>query len=222
MIDVVAIFAKAPRVGHVKTRLIPPLSPSQAAAVHEASLRDVVALATSAAVEARIFHDEVEHAREYFTGAFPGLPLSVQSPGDLGRRLEDAFQRMFDDGARRVAIIGADSPTLPAKHITNGLAAVHEHDIVLGPTVDGGYYLVAIRHKAWPRARVIFGEIPWSTERVLETTMSRARAAGFEPALLEPWYDIDHIEDLRLARTHANEESHLGRFFRRTGPGGKL
>ncbi|MEX2582260.1 MAG: DUF2064 domain-containing protein [Gemmatimonadota bacterium] len=67
-----------------------------------------------------------EDAREYFVAAFPEMPLSVQSPGDLGHRLADAFPRPFDDGAERAVIIGADSPTLPVQHLSDGLAAMRE------------------------------------------------------------------------------------------------
>lgn len=215
MSELLAIFAKAPQTGRVKTRLSPPLSPDQAAAVHRACLRDVVALATSVAGDLRIFHDDGPGAREYFAAAFPELPLSVQRSGDLGERLADAFDRMFATGAASAAIIGADSPTLPAKQLSDGLAAVREHDIALGPTADGGYYLVAIRDEAWPRARTLFEDIPWSTDRVLERTISRAEAAGFQPRLLDPWYDIDRIEDLRLAQQHAPLCSHLGQLLRR-------
>lgn len=222
MTEVLVIFAKAPRAGRVKTRLVPPLSPAQAAAVHTASLHDVVAIATSAFGDPRIFHDDGEDARTYFADAFPRLSLAVQCSGNLGRRLADAFQRMFAEGAERVAIIGADSPTLPAKHISDGLAAVREHDLALGPSVDGGYYLVALRREAWPGARIIFDAIPWSTDRVLAMTRSRAEAAGFRPLLLEPWYDIDRIEDLRLARTQALAESHLGQLLSRSGLGGDV
>lgn len=220
MSELLAIFAKAPEAGRVKTRLVPPLTPEQAATVHSACLRDVVALATSISVDLRIFHDESPGSRDYFVAAFPETALSVQSAGDLGCRLADAFQRIFaSGGAARAAIIGADSPTLPPKQLSDGFAAMRDHDVALGPTADGGYYLIAIRHEAWPIARALFEDIPWSTDRVLEETLSRAKAAGLQPRLLEPWYDIDRIEDLRLAQKHTPMESNLGRLLRRSGWG---
>jgi uncharacterized protein len=115
-----------------------------------------------------------------------------------------------------VAIIGADAPTLPRSMLSHGLLATRDADVALGPALDGGYYLVAIRSEAWPRADRIFQEIPWSTERVLERTLERAREAGLEAAILEAWYDIDEYEDvIRAARDVA--DGALARLFARGG-----
>jgi uncharacterized protein len=209
MSESLVIFAKMPHPGGVKTRLAPPLSLAQAAAVHQACVLDVVALATAAVVDVRIFHDDRPGADAYFARAFPGIGLSAQCPGDLGDRLSDAFSRMFAEGVERVVIIGADSPTLPPDRLSEGLAALHRHEIALGPATDGGYYLVAIRRGAWPQARAVFEDIPWSREQVLEMTLARAEAVGFRPHLLEPWYDIDRIGDLERARRDTRAHSHL-------------
>jgi len=209
-----AIFAKMPRPGGVKTRLVPPLTATEAAAVHEACLRDVVARARTVTDDLRVFHDGVAGAREYFEQGFPDLPLESQAVGDLGARLDDAFERMFAAGSQRAVIIGADSPTMPESVLAESLSVASDSDVLLGPAMDGGYYLVSLRKASWPRARTLFMGIDWSTERVLEQTLDRAEQAGLGWTLLDPWYDIDRIEDLRLAAEHTSPDSHLAALIR--------
>jgi len=203
------IFAKAPRPGRVKTRLCPPLTHGQAAAVHEASLRDVVRLARAAHGDVRLHYADEPHSAEYFARTFPDLDRSPQSDGDLGRRLERAFDEAFANGASAAAIIGSDSPTLPAGTLSAGLDALLRHDVVLGPTLDGGYYFIGSRRQAWPVARRMLEGIPWSTDRVLRDTLARLAGAVEDVELLAAWYDIDRIDDLRVAATHAESGSHL-------------
>jgi uncharacterized protein len=203
------ILAKAPWPGRVKTRLCPPLSPEEASAVHEASLRDVVRLACGAHGEVRLRYDDVPGAADYFAGAFADLARSAQGEGDLGRRLQRAFDDAFEDGAAAVAVIGSDSPTLPAAMLRAGMEAVLRHDVVLGPTSDGGYYFIGARAGAWPVARRMLEGIAWSTERVLQDTLAALAGAVRDVELLSPWYDIDTIDDLRAAAAHAEPGSHL-------------
>jgi uncharacterized protein len=208
-----AVLTKAPIAGRVKTRLVPPLSESQAAAVHAASVADVIARARALDVELRIFHDEAPAAAAYFAERHPDLRRETQCAGSLGRRIADVFARLFTAGAERVAVIGGDSPTLPPDRIARGLARVREHDVALGPAADGGYYLVAIRRQAWPRAAALFRGIPWSTGSVLERTLARGAAHALTLQMIEPWYDIDGFDDLRLASRHALPGSHLARLL---------
>jgi uncharacterized protein len=213
------IFAKAPRPGSVKTRLSPALTATEAAALYEASLHDVAATATATVRDVQLFHDAAAGAEGYFRSAFPRLPTALQVAGDLGARLGAAFDHCFRADVERVAIIGADSPTLPGHLLPTAFAALAAHDLVLGPTDDGGYYLVAIRREAWPRAAAVFEGIPWSTDTVLARTLARADAAGIAHTLLEPWYDVDRPEDLIRARDDAHPESAFARALRRLPTG---
>jgi uncharacterized protein len=202
------IFAKAPGPGRVKTRLCPPLRPEEASAVHEASLRDVVRTARQAHDDVRLRYDDAPGSADYFAAAFPDLAHETQGDGDLGRRLEAAFDDAFTNGAA-AAIMGSDSPTLPVAVLKAGVQALREHDVVLGPTPDGGYYFIGVRDRAWPRARRMLDDIPWSTDRVFSETLARLADAVPDVRILPPWYDIDRIEDLRLAAAHARPGSHL-------------
>lgn len=209
----ILVFARMPRPGSVKTRLVPPLSMREAAAVYAASLKDVIAGARGAGAALRIVHDEAPGADAYFAREFPELEREPQSSGDLGNRLVAAFASAFAAGASVVVAIGADSPTLPATYLREGLTATRKGGAALGPAADGGYYLVGLRHDLWPAARGMFLDIPWSTEQVFESTTQRAAAIGVEPWILPRWYDIDRIEDLELAHRDAPPDSHLARLL---------
>lgn len=207
------VFAKPPVPGLAKTRLSPPLTPEQAAAVYEASLRDVVTLARRTALDVEIHYAGPDGAADFFAGAFPDVPAYPQGGGDLGQRMAAAFDRSFDSGLRRVLIVGSDSPTLPEDEL-HAAARIDPNSVVLGRAADGGYYLVGLHEEAWPRARPMFRDIPWSTEGVFTTTIERIAGTGLGVTLLTPWYDIDRIQDLRLAALHAETGSHLRALLR--------
>lgn len=164
------VFAKPPVPGLAKTRLSPPLTPEQAAAVHEASLKDVVTKALGTGLDVEIHYAGSDDAGGFFAHAFPTTRSLPQVPGDLGQRLTAAFDHAFGTGADRVLIIGSHSPTLPEEAL-HAAARAGAGTVVLGPAADGGYYLVGFRADAWPRARPIFRNIPWSSGDVLTTTV---------------------------------------------------
>jgi len=95
-------------------------------------------------------------------------------------------------------MLGADSPTLPVQFVEDAFQALLTYDVVIGPAMDGGYYLIGLG----PSRVRIFDDIPWSTSRVLEATIARIRAASVRLALLAPWYDIDTLDDWHMARGH--------------------
>jgi uncharacterized protein len=214
------IIAKAPQAGRVKTRLVPPLTPREAAAVYEASLHDVVAGAAASGGAVHIVYDDCPGAAAYFERAFPAVPREPQSAGDLGARLAHAFSSAFVTGANVAVAIGADSPTLPASHLAQALAATRETGVALGPADDGGYYLLGLRRDAWPGAEGLFRDVPWSTNAVFEWTVRRAARSGLSVHRLPRWYDIDRIDDLRRARSDARPDSMLARLLAGGAPGG--
>lgn len=173
----------------------------------------MVAIAHSVSPTVRLYYEALQEPEDHFPTALSGTTRVPQADGDLGDRLREAFKGIFGDGFERAAILGADSPTLPAELIRSGLAAVRDRDVALGPTEDGGYYLVAVRRIAWPRAVELFREIPWSTGAVFQETLERADAAGLTTRILDGWYDIDRPEDLVAARRDAAGRGHLGRLL---------
>lgn len=192
----VALFAKAPRPGHVKTRLVPPLTLEDAARVARASLEDTVRrIATAVEVPWTLFLDgEPDDATRRLAGE-TGLPIRPQEGADLGARLREAFRALRAEGARRVLAIGSDSPTLDPERIREAIDSLAICEVTLGPAEDGGYYLIGLSgaHES------VFEEIPWGSADTAAMTLDRARAAGLSVRLLAPWYDLDDTQSLRRA-----------------------
>lgn len=186
------LFAKAPRPGHVKTRLAKTYGDDVAARLYTAFVRDLVRRVR--ADRCVIYHDPVEPGPVLEA---LGLPLLPQRGLDLGARLEAAFTDEHGAGSERVVVIGCDTPDLPLDRVDHAFAALGFADLVLGPALDGGYYLIGARG-----VPPVFADIPWGSGEVLATTVLRARAAGLEVASLEPWYDVDDEHALHFLHAH--------------------
>jgi rSAM/selenodomain-associated transferase 1 len=192
------IMAKAPVAGQVKTRLCPPLSACDAAELSRCFLLDKVAQVREVIRAEPVVAYAPEGAAAVFEALAPGFTLLPQRGGDLTARLLSVFDRLFADGREAAIIIDSDTPTLPVGFLEHAVSLVTsgEHDLVLGPSEDGGYYLIGLR-RLHPE---LFEGMPWSTPAVLEETLRRAGALGLRTARLRPWYDVDTGVDLaRLA-----------------------
>jgi rSAM/selenodomain-associated transferase 1 len=190
---VLGVFAKEPRPGQVKTRLAATIGAEPAARLYDAFLRDLLPrLVAIGATRVLAFAEPSDRA---FFRSLCGdhFELEVQSGDDLGARMATFFSIQFARGASRVVLIGSDSPDLPISHIENAFASLDRHDVVLGPCDDGGYYLIGMS-RVIPE---IFQEIAWSTPSVFDQTKSRLDQLGVRTAVLESWYDIDSLDDLR-------------------------
>lgn len=214
-VDRLLVYGKAPEAGRVKTRLTPPLPPDEAASVYEACLRDVIALCARERARVELWYHADGRADDYFAREFPHLTLQRQSAGDLGAKMKDSFARSFAEGAQHVMIIGSDVPTLPESILNAALDDVRDAELVIGPTLDGGYYLVGLNARAWPRAQMLFDDIAWSTDAVFRVTADKAESAGLETRVLPGWYDVDTIEHLRQALLDTHTESNLARWAAR-------
>jgi len=212
-LDRVLIFARRPSARAGAGRLSPPLPLGEAAAVYEACLRDVVALAARERARIEIWYEESRRAREYFAAAFPHLPRVRQVPGPLGDRLHDAFAWSFADEAERVLVLGSEAPALPAGVLGAALDALREADVVLGPARAGGHYLVGVRRAAWPKAAELFRGLPWTGPDALRRVYEAAGEAALALRLLPGSYGIEGIEDLLRARQDLPPSSHLGRWL---------
>ena len=191
------IFAKYPEPGSVNTRMVPPLTPAEAAALHGASLVAVCErIASIASVDAKLLVTPDKRARILLraVASYVGEPWP-QGNGDLGQRLTRATERAFSRGAGGVLLFGADSPTLPMSYLTDAVAALNEHDAVLGPCDDGGYYLLGLRR----RTPALFDRIDWGGPDVADQTRDRAAAIGANLSELPTWYDLDRFADLQRA-----------------------
>jgi rSAM/selenodomain-associated transferase 1 len=192
--DLLLVFLKAPRPGAVKTRLASRLGPAAAAELYRAMAEEEARRTEPCPGEfGRLFCFAPPDARAEMAAWFPAEELVAQEGADLGERMAGAFDEGFRRGARRVAIIGGDVPWVSREAVTEAFRSLAEHDVVLGPTLDGGYYLLAL---ARPQPGLFRG-IAWSTPSVLAATVERAGALGLSVRRLEPLPDIDTIEDVR-------------------------
>jgi len=212
----VAIMAKAPRSGEVKTRLCPPLSPDEAASLYRCFLLDKIAQVRALESAAPVVAFSPPVARADFAALAPGFRLLAQRGADLGARLLNVVGDLLAEGHAGAIAVDSDTPTLPVQLLQEAVErlSLPGPDVVLGPTEDGGYYLIGVR-AARPE---LFEGIAWSTPAVLGETLRRAEKAGLSTACLAPWSDVDTAGDLARLRaelTAAGERGpvHTGRFF---------
>ena len=193
MSDRLLVFVKAPRPGAVKTRLAAVLGDQAAAGLYRAiAAEEIRRTAARAGEYARTFFFAPEDARPEIQAWLPDEALEPQQGRDLGERMARAFDSAFAAGARRVAIVGTDVPSCGREHVLEAFRSLDDHDLVLGPTHDGGYYLIALDR---PRP-ALFQAIPWSTPSVLPATAERAGVLGLGVRMLDPLRDVDTIADV--------------------------
>lgn len=210
----IVVFAKWPRPGHVKTRLTPALTPVQACHVHELMLNAVLDIVCALPAQRRFLAVSPDSARQQAAERWPALDAVVsQGPGDLGRRIlrvsNEHFQR---HAAEPLLILGTDAPDLPRRAYREAAAALADRSAVICPSQDGGYCLIGVPE---PLA-ALFAGIDWGSSRVAEQTRAAARASGVPLVELEPWEDVDTLDDVkRLVRRLAGApEGPLGRLRR--------
>lgn len=188
----VVVFGREPLAGHVKSRLAAALGDEQAAAVYAVLLDTALQAARTAGFETVLSLAEAPSAA--WARGF-AVACEPQRGADLGSRLAAAFAARFGDGAERVVLVGSDCPGLRPRHLRAAQAALAEAPVVLGPSADGGYWLVAQRAPGVD----LFSEIPWSVATTLAATRSRLEALGVEWSELETLADIDTEADLLAA-----------------------
>jgi len=190
--DCLIVMAKEPLAGQVKTRLAASVGPERAAELYAAFLHDTLLTCHRVATAELCFSIHSTAGSEYFRALDGGARLHVQPDGDFGVRLCDAFGSAFALGFERVVVIGSDTPHLQAQVIEQAFELVRPGEPVIGPTRDGGYYLLAMC-EANPG---LFRSVEWSSARVLSQTEERARSAGVRIHRLDETFDIDEAHDL--------------------------
>ena len=199
----IAIMAKAPRIGDVKTRLVPSLSPADAAALSGCFIRDIaaniLAAAESAAIEGYVAYSPPGSAHVVMPLLPPGISLLPSRRPGLGCSLFDAAGDLLAAGYGAACLVNSDSPTLPTALLVEAsrALAVPGDRVVLGPADDGGYYLIGLQQ---PHRR-LFEDIAWSTEHVFRQTLDRANELALDIVTLPRWYDVDDLDSLRHLQT---------------------
>jgi rSAM/selenodomain-associated transferase 1 len=193
-------MAKAPRAGKVKTRLAPPLTLAQSAAINVCFLRDttdnIAAIAASGNAAGIVSYTPIGD-ESLFDNLLPSDFALLPQRGDgFGERLLATAHDLLASGYGSVCLIDSDSPTVPAAAFEQAVAELRKPGdrIVLGPAHDGGYYLIGLK-RAHPE---LFANITWSTSSVFAETIAAAQAASLETVILPLWYDVDDARTLDI------------------------
>ena len=200
------LFAKNPIPGAVKTRLQSRYTPYQAAEVYRAFILDSLENAKGLPVDRRILaYTPPDAESDIRSLAGPNWDVLPQTGHDLGARMCDAVLKSFARDATRVVIAGTDHPSLPPSYVSEALDLLRENDVVLGPSTDGGYYLIGL---SAPH-EFVFQEISWGTSDVFSQTLERAKECSL--GLIPVWYDVDTPHDLDFLKAHAAALTRAGR-----------
>lgn len=204
----VVIFAKYPRPGDVKTRLIGPLTAGQAAEVHRRCL-DLTMSCVAAVPEANCVLAVTPDDADFSLLVSGEVPIVPQGPGDLGRRLQRVIADRFAGGCDRLVVVGCDCPLMGPEDLSTALDRLARHDVVIGPATDGGYYLLGLSEPA----PALFTSIDWGSSQVADQTRHRAREAGLTVAQLSARRDLDEYDDILAAvAAIGDDDKRLGDF----------
>lgn len=225
------IFTRYPVPGKTKTRLIPALGADGAAQLQremtELTLTNLYPLLQSTNLEIHIYYSggdrdlmkawlapiveklDLEIIPRNTHAKYNALHYQAQANGDLGERMQQAFDEAFQSGINQTIIIGTDCPDLNSALITEAFSALHHHEVVLGPAQDGGYYLIGL-NRSLP---VLFQQIAWGSDRVLAQTQQIIKKHNLSHDLLKTLTDIDRPEDLWvLEKSIQREQRRFGKF----------
>ena len=187
------IFAKYWQPGSVKTRLAAAIGAEQAARLQLEFLRTLLRRFAPISAARVLAYSPRQRESDFASLAGSVWEIAPQSSGDLGERMDSFFRSALACGYNQVVLIGSDSPTMPFQFIEQAFELLATHSVVLGPSDDGGYYLIGASKDSPPT----FIGIDWGTPRVYGQTLSRLVSAQIPVAQLPPWYDVDEIEDLQ-------------------------
>jgi rSAM/selenodomain-associated transferase 1 len=191
----ILLFIKEPVAGRVKSRLAVSLGENAALDLYRSFVHDMLTSIEASGIPLRVcYHPPGAEAaiRQWLGG---NLAYQPQEGADVGERMEHAFKQAFAEGCSRAVLVGSDIPDLPPAAFFGAIRALDDHDAVIGPAKDGGYYLIGFRADTF--LPDIFREIEWSTADVFSKTMQILDRSGRQVLQLPPWRDVDTIDDLK-------------------------
>lgn len=189
--EALIIFVKKPEIGKVKTRLAEGIGDEQALAVYLKLLERTLAITQPLAMDKFVYYSpEIVHDDLWNEDFFY---KARQAEGDLGIKMRTAFEERFEVGYQRVCIIGSDCYELSTQIIEQAFSELKQHDTVIGPSTDGGYYLLGMQ----ALQETLFTNKPWSSEQVLEQTVADIKKQQLSCFLLPELTDVDREEDLK-------------------------
>lgn len=187
--SLIMVFVRNPKLGRVKTRLAKTIGDQAALEIYEILSKHTAKIISEIDSDKLIFYSEKIQDNDIWTVI--NCKKQIQTKGDLGQKMLDAFQYGFSLGYKKIIIIGSDLYSLRPKHIESAFEQLENYDVVIGPALDGGYYLLGL-NSVIPE---IFKQKQWSTSSILKDTLSDLKK--FNVNLLEPLNDIDTYEDLK-------------------------
>ena len=211
MKNAVICFTRVPRPGKTKTRLMPRLTGDQCAALHWAFLRDLSEIYQELDADLFVAHTP-DPDWEHLKAVFPAARFFPQVGDGLGAKMDNALNAVLTLGYEKVVLTGSDLPLMTAAHLRSGFDALENADIALGPTADGGYYLVGVKS----HSPFLFENQTYGCGSVFDNTAAAARAAGKTVAPASPCDDVDTPEDLRKLRD-LPPDSHTARYLSEIG-----
>lgn len=204
----VICFTRVPKPGSTKTRLLPVLKPEQCVALHWAFLKDLAEVYKR--VDAHLFVAYTPDADwESLKKVFPPAGYIPQKGSNLGEKMYRVIRKVLDLGYESVVLTGADLPMMTVDHLESGFAVLEERDIAIGPTSDGGYYLVGMKKPC----KDVFQVSGYGGASVFENTVAAAKAAGLTVGQAMPCDDVDTPADLCILAKTAAPRSHTGQYL---------
>ncbi|MHC4110211.1 MAG: TIGR04282 family arsenosugar biosynthesis glycosyltransferase [Planctomycetota bacterium] len=199
----VLFFVKHPAAGKVKTRLSEHVGQDAATDLYKSFVADILTTLHAISVNFKIVFYPPDAEKKFQQWLGQGYSYIRQTGKDLGQRMKNAFLQVFSDGFDKVVLIGSDIPDLPADYLELGFKTLETNDVVLGPSSDGGYYLIGFVKEAF--LPDVFESITWSSADVLEQTLNILKKHEQRVYLLPQWHDVDTLTDLKsLIRRNRN------------------
>ena len=198
------IFFRFPALGKVKKRLADEIGENAALTAYESMLKSTIENVTKLeGIDIYGFYE----GEGTSLNPLPSItvPLISQKGNNLGERMYKAIQWLFDNGYQKASLIGTDSPDLPLAFIKDAFQKLDSYKLVIGPSEDGGYYLIGMKNPF----DMLFKNIEWGSDKVLKYTVSKAHSAGISYFLLPEWYDIDDLRSLSRWKLEIKESAHL-------------
>jgi uncharacterized protein len=186
------IFVKNPELGKVKTRLAKTIGDEKALQIYLRLLEHTRKISSKVAVNQAVYYTDFIDSNDIWSES--QFRKYLQTGYDLGERMQNAFATAFDEGFEKVVIIGSDCPQLNQAHIQQAFDELLTHDVVIGPAVDGGYYLLGMSQLI-PE---LFTNKLWSSDQVLRQTLADLNRLEYSYYLLDELRDIDTAEDLKI------------------------
>ena len=187
--NLIIVFVRTPELGKVKTRLAKSIGDVSALTIYKLLLKHTETVLHDLSFDKVVYYSEKVEENDFWEARL--FEKKLQKGADLGERMQHAFETAFEQGYQKVLIIGSDLFDLKSIHITTAFEALENHDLTIGPSLDGGYYLLGMK-ELYP---AVFKNKKWGTDSILENTLKDLQQQNVK--LLEALNDIDTFEDLQ-------------------------